>query len=622
MILTKTYKEQIESKRDLLAAFSSLDHGSTGDLSEDQINEAVVRLLMRLAALTSLHGLNVPSRFLEDVRRCGESDIVSITSSYLESGSYVAGAVQDMSELQQEIVHFSRIVDVDPIGLDGDEARAVRRLRKSINVPDSLKVLSELFIVARARVIQRGGSVPSPVLRPSGVRSDIGEAVLVQAAVESTDFGIKITSSRRRLRRQAAYYFDALLSWLTPAEASLAISVYLAEAAGKHAFEIDAAWMHGQTMVGLLSSHSDPEAEYDTPFDAAMAAFPRLQSVAATPEFAIEASQRAVQAGALTVLTRVDGPAINFETGVDGGSLTVALSPLAYAPTPDPNSLALTAVGLLSQIGCGPVRSIECGHVHLDRDLDIDQEVGARIGKEVYGYLRAQGGPPPMMAPMVDDDHVLVKLRPSEFTDFMRKRLGTENEFHLILESNPIVRAIVVTLFDQLRTNSPQRLAYRGGNTYVRLNDGTHCELFEGWEGSIANGCVLFETALLVYRTDVARFDEHVRRRLGFNEDIQNKAANILDSDLAHDQKVAEIRSLYMPLDPLTNPRSPDLEFSCLVHEILSTVEPQVVHLNVLEDYYEVQQNKVRKLLALIGIPIRLISIHFNATTGRISIDG
>lgn len=54
---------------------------------------------------------------------------------------------------------------------------------------------------------------------------------------------------------------------------------------------------------------------------------------------------------------------------------------------------------------------------------------------------------------------------------------------------------------------------------------------------------------------------------------------------------------------------------------MLADVEGQVAHLNVLEDYYEVQQGKVRALLQLLDLPFRLVTIHFNARTGRVVID-
>ena len=38
----------------------------------------------------------------------------------------------------------------------------------------------------------------------------------------------------------------------------------------------------------------------------------------------------------------------------------------------------------------------------------------------------------------------------------------------------------------------------------------------------------------------------------------------------------------------------------------------------MLEDYYEVQQHRVRELLCLLGLPLRLVTIHFNAVTGRV----
>lgn len=45
-------------------------------------------------------------------------------------------------------------------------------------------------------------------------------------------------------------------------------------------------------------------------------------------------------------------------------------------------------------------------------------------------------------------------------------------------------------------------------------------------------------------------------------------------------------------------------------------------HLNILEDYYEVQQHKVRGFVDVLGLPLRLVTVHFNTTSGRVVCDG
>jgi hypothetical protein len=52
MIRTETYKDDVEFGRDLLAAYSALDHRSTAELHPDQLREALTRLLTRLSTPT------------------------------------------------------------------------------------------------------------------------------------------------------------------------------------------------------------------------------------------------------------------------------------------------------------------------------------------------------------------------------------------------------------------------------------------------------------------------------------------------------------------------------------------------------------------------------------------
>ncbi|MCW6005400.1 hypothetical protein K1W54_12525 [Micromonospora sp. CPCC 205371] len=62
-------------------------------------------------------------------------------------------------------MHFSRIVDVGAVGFDDPRAeRALRRLHHSHRLPEPLKVLSELIIVMRSRLLQRAARLPVPSL--------------------------------------------------------------------------------------------------------------------------------------------------------------------------------------------------------------------------------------------------------------------------------------------------------------------------------------------------------------------------------------------------------------------------------------------------------------------------
>jgi hypothetical protein len=156
--------------------------------------------------------------------------------------------------------------------------------------------------------------------------------------------------------------------------------------------------------------------------------------------------------------------------------------------------------------------------------------------------------------------------------------------------------------------------ARRGRNLFLHLDDGSTCELFEDFTGSPVTGCVLFEAALLVYRTAPDEFDAYIARGFPSGVDVHQAAALVLNGEEPHDAKVRSLTQLYERYQAVTDPASPDEDFSALVSRVLDAVSPGTVHLNVLEDYYEVQQGKVREF--------GLVTVFFNAQSGRVSVEG
>ena len=72
MILTTSYQGKIDTKRDLLAGFSSLDYHTTACLDDTEVDRAFLRLLLRITALCSLHGRDVPTRLVQVLRTAAE----------------------------------------------------------------------------------------------------------------------------------------------------------------------------------------------------------------------------------------------------------------------------------------------------------------------------------------------------------------------------------------------------------------------------------------------------------------------------------------------------------------------------------------------------------------------
>jgi hypothetical protein len=320
---------------------------------------------------------------------------------------------------------------------------------------------------------------------------------------------------------------------------------------------------------------------------------------------------------AYTVTAAGPGTAI-VEDAVSG---TRAATVTAPAPAADVTitSLAQHASALLEAYRGPDIASVEAGHIHLDRDLDVDQHAGAAIGAAALRLLAGRQQRPPVLTPMMDDDHVLVRLAPAAYRQFLDRELGPQ-PMHLICESSPVIRAIVVALFARLtRSRHGRRIQPRGGNLFLPLPDGSHCELFESYDGPApVTGCAFFEAALLTYRCDPGRFDRYFTSRYGLSGGVHEHAAALLSRGQPHDAAAAELSEYYAAFADVTDPRHPDPGITGLVAEVLDRAAPVTAHLNVLEDYYEVQQYRVRELLRLLGLPLRLVTVHFNAITGRV----
>lgn len=667
MITTTTYRDRVEARRDLLAAFSALDHSTTEHMPETELDAAHQRLVARIMAVLFLHDPSAPAAYAAALAT-DAVDPVAVTAGFVETGR---AEPVEVSELQQELVHFSRIVDLAVTGpqrhaggegqagavavdtelgrIDPDAARAANRLRASQRLPVGLKTLSELMIVTRSRLLSRGAAVALPYLRAgTPQRRDLDD---VTAAWEGEDFALLAVSPRRRTRNEAGFLITSLLEYLTPVEAAAAVWAHTFEVSPRTWLDVAITDVSpAGSITGMAWSFPDPHdpraerlggrAVNGAPWGERL---PRMQ--VATPDRPVDQRMRhgaairvkspgvAVEAAPTVLATLTDatghthhvklrgrGGAANAETvSTAGGTAGAALV----------TRMAAETERLLTGYEGPAVASIECGHIHLDRDLDIDQEVGAVLGQHARDVLQRRFGVAPVLTPMMDDDHVLVKLRPGQYRAFLAT-MFTDTPMHLVAESSPIVRSIVTAMWQRLTDlGLDDRLRERGANLFLRLGDGGDvCELFEryrgpgGTPGPADTGCVFFETALLTYRCAPARFDQYFADRFGV--DVHTEIARILDDADGHDAATADLEIFYRRFAAVTDPRNPDPGILSLVTDVLDTAAAagRIAHVNVLEDYYEVQQDKVRAVLDLLDLPFVLLTVHFNTQTGRIVLDG
>lgn len=267
--------------------------------------------------------------------------------------------------------------------------------------------------------------------------------------------------------------------------------------------------------------------------------------------------------------------------------------------------------------------SIECGHVHADREVGPAQLRGLDIGERLVGFLRSGAADQGKLlevevTPMVDDDHVLNRFGFSGYCELFKQRGLCADE--LILESSPLTRAVA---HDVLR-----RAVQRSGDGYelVRVGDNLYLEaehlrleLVEDVTGEMRNGCVLFEVGLVLYRAartkitsvfwheiETEPFDLHARMAADYDA---------LPDPVTRQQRRSEYELLYQdPWDAVlkTSSRTPFLDAYCTTLTERADHGMRTVVVNVLEDYYRPQQEKVERLAKLLAIPLPLSAVFFS----------
>lgn len=611
MISSKRYVKsaqvlKIESA--VLCAFTALDDGTLSAMSEEQVREAFRRSLLQISVFASVHGWEPARELLASLRDCSSSTVVRLISHFLDTGRLGVPASGEVSrQLQQEFIHFSRIVDLQTVGL-GEAPIIDKRLRRSTRIPRELKVLTELLTVSRGRLVGRLKNRRATI-KPSEtpVRDLSLRNYLIQyPSSEHNDHVLIVESPRRKCRNDSAFLFWALLDYLQPQDAFSAltawyvmrpparpISLILLELNRTHLWSSEA-----------LLSRSDSIVE------SVLNCLPVCRSSAAP--LILGDSSLQIHGG---------DQGIEIVPGIQEGRCLIPPLRQLVEKKDSAHEVAKRGVALFrNNVESPSITSIECGHLHLDRDIGVDQDIGMEIGINLFDLLVENQTESPFLAPMMDDDHVLVHLKPEQYRAYLLAQFA-DRAFHLIPESSVIVRSIAVALHYRLQSRCDfDHFRARGRNLFLALPSGEWCELFEDYSQSEPiTGCVLFEAALLIYRSNHRRFDRYFMRRFGLSEHPHITVSRLLGEAVAHDVAVQNIDRWRQQFSNVTNPHDPDVEVCSMVDELCCTTEYSFVHLNVLEDYYESQQQKVRSILAKAEIPIVLLSLHFNSETGRVS---
>lgn len=403
MITSQEYLRHSDLQRDFLTAFSALDHSVTETMGTGQVQACFELLVSRLAAICALHGPGTARNFLQ-----------AVASAYLEIGHPPAHdmerAMVERRELQQEILHFSRIVALPE--LQGGAIPQNKRLRNSKLIPEQVKVVCEFLTVARGRILQRGKAVPTPRARPDQQgNTPWGSGRLLVHDRELSDYVLVIACDQASVQKDLAFLWASLLTYLTPRESLSALCLHLLEghpACGLVGFTL----LEPGAGDRLRVTHCRP-----APLGGGEGAGRLQQAVANLPE------ELEVPAGEGWIsFSGPDPVEARLTAAQDRGRRLLELR------TPDPAvpafRIGLAHAGHFARSreetvaealhlfrnrheARVQVASIESAHIHLDRQIDEDQILGSAIGHALHGHLATVQAQPPRLNPMVDDDHAL-----------------------------------------------------------------------------------------------------------------------------------------------------------------------------------------------------------------------
>lgn len=625
MITENTYRSssfKTDTMGQILSTFSALDETVQQQLNHEAIRESFSKLVVKLASFCYLHGDEVPHNFINSIFNAEEVEAFEVANHFLEVGNYDTKNSASR-ELQQEILHFSRIVDLEKL----DETTGTKRIRRSQFIEDFLKVYAELTTVMRSRLIQREKSADIPISpSPRAFTEEINKGVFINTLnKDETNYLTIIQSDKRRLAKDLTYQYTSLLSYLTPPEALYALINYIIEMDFSN--DISMCLIYNSEKKGRPvvirweSSINNTEETLKNQIKWCLEKLPNVYYIDS-----IESPQNDILVGEtrIRILDRSEN------------QVSLKLLSLSGADDSLPREFIIQqfnrrhlssfqffhkSLSLLKENNIyRDIVSIESGHIHLDRQIDCDQNTGFEIGKKAFEYFSEVQTFKPLMCPMVDDDHVMIALKPKDYENYMCQ-IMPNIDYELIPESSPIIRSIVVELYHRIiNSNLNSKIKRMGSNLYIKIDNNTTCEIFEDFEGRCDTGCVLFEVALLIYRTNPQLFKDYFNETFNLKYDVHSYILEVLNRDVSHDEKYKILSEFREQFKKVLNPKNRQEKLKNIIENLFfnSTFN----HLNVLEDYYEHQQDKVRKLIGGLNIPICLFSLHFNTQTGRVDLKG
>lgn len=650
-----------ETAKLILESLTPIDSGVFADLSGQSKADHLRDLLKRLSMTAEVTAPGRGAELLNEVwsSALAPDELLQEIDAVLEFGARFADLTPEdqdkaaRAEIRQEILHFDRIMDLESLT---SGRSSLKRRRDFVHQDGLLGSAERLLVLVQERMMLRG-------VRPLHWRDSSAQPQRLLGASNdgatmrrtSDPHFIAVSAAGDSERSQAPLAALEPLLLRHPLSVALAMVDYQNFLAGEGAAQLSGAtftrkddghlaeiWTAGdctwivvekydvfhQRVINAGNVAAAPLGESTSVYGNVLVHIPAGASLILT-----SATLDTSDLAALTTVAdrRNDAGRIellpNMSAIVGAAPIIVgkpdriqnAAAPVVADYEEDIRDFSATLLRSSSSLNL----SIECGHIHADREMGPTQIRGLDLGANIVSELSRAAGSSNValsvdVAPMVDDDHVLNRFSFQRYRELFSEYGLSVGD--LILESSPLPRAVAHDVLRRAVERQGQGFTLNvvGRNLYLEAGD-MRVELIEDLEGEMRNGCILFEVGLVMYRATRLAMAETYWKELGESQrDLHREMSERYDA--APDPLVrADIRRYYEKMYPdpwanviATSTRTPFLDV--YEHEMASreASETTTTVLNVLEDYYRPQQEKVQKLAQLLGIELPMRSVFFS----------
>ena len=263
--------------------------------------------------------------------------------------------------------------------------------------------------------------------------------------------------------------------------------------------------------------------------------------------------------------------------------------------------------------------ALETAHIHADRNPGEEQWECLDYTKMLVNLINENGFTGKIAtSTMIDEYHVINRLN---FKKYLRQlKVKGMSIREVIMESSPLIRFIAIDILQFLANednlNEDTKVVKKGGNLYLEFTKhGAIIELLANADNNPMIGCVLFDVALCLYKSNSRFYINKYNKRLGLkkSENINDILMKYYDEEKSIDKRRRFMESFFVKIPNLKelkkNSKKLNIQFP----------KSSTLLLNILAHFYKPQQRKVNMFLKILK-QRPLYSFFYNSKTQEVEL--